>query len=132
MKVLVDTSVWSLALRRKAPSTDPKARLFRDILESGQPVYLLGVILQELLQGIRNPDHFQSVKTHLENFPIIDLVRGDNVYAAELESTCREKGVQAGTIDFLIAAAAIGHECTLLTTDLDFERIATVAPLKLL
>lgn len=132
MKVLVDTSVWSLALRRKTKSADPKAELLRELISSDQSICLLGVIVQQVLQGIRNREHFQTVNESLEHFPLIDLARDDYVYAAELGSECRNRGIQAGTIDYLIAAAAIRHECHLLTTDLDFTHMAAVAPLKLL
>jgi predicted nucleic acid-binding protein len=50
--LLVDTSVWSLALRRDAPPDVPETRELRDALAGGEIVATTGVILQELLQGV--------------------------------------------------------------------------------
>ena len=95
MSVLVDTSVWSLALRRKGPTA------------------------------------FSKVARHLDPFPLLDLGRRDFVAAASLHRVCASTGVSASTADCQIAAAAIRHECLLLTADRDFDRIARLSPLKL-
>lgn len=132
MNVLVDTSVWSLVLRRNFPSTHIKAHLLRELVSAGESIYLLGVILQEILQGVKTKEQFAKLKRFLEPFPLLPLTRDDFVYAAELGSLCQRKGVQASTIDFLIASAAIRYNCNLLSDDADFTHIAKVTPLKLL
>ncbi len=131
MKVLVDTSVWSLAFRRNVPSPHPKVEKLRSWIESGEEVFLLGVIFTELLQGVREKKDFDRVREALEPFPLLDLTRHDYRFAAEIRNLCLAKGVPTSTIDVLIAAAAIGHEIPLLTADNDFDRIASVVPLKL-
>jgi predicted nucleic acid-binding protein len=50
MTVLVDTSVWSLALRRDSPPNSPEAVQLTKALES-ELVVTTGLIMQELLQG---------------------------------------------------------------------------------
>ena len=132
MKVLVDTSVWSLALRRNLPSPHPKVEKLRSWIESGEEVFLLGVIFTELLQGFREKKDFDRVHKALEPFPLLDLTRHDYRFAAEIRNLCLTKGIQTSTIDVLIAAAAIEHEIPLLTTDNDFDRIASVVPLELI
>ena len=132
MTIVVDTSVWSHALRRRKPGGDPQSEKLASAIKQAQPIALLGVILQEILQGIRNPGDFEKVRAHLEVFPLIGLEREDFVAAAELRNLCAARGVQASTIDFQIAAACARHDCALLTNDQDFERISQCCPLQLL
>jgi hypothetical protein len=98
----------------------------------GQRIELMGVILQEVLQGIRSASDFARVKSHLDSFRLIAIDREDYVAAAQLMKHCRSNGIQASTIDFQIAAACIRHGCLLLTTDRDFQHIATHSSLQLL
>ena len=132
MNVLVDTSVWSLTLRRRQEAPVAKALLFRQILESGQPIFLLGVILQELLQGLRDQVQLNAIKRKLEPFPLISLSRHDYEYAAQVHLLCRKNGVQTTTIDCLIASAAIANDMKLLTADEDFTHMSKFCKLELL
>lgn len=132
MSVIVDTSVWSLSLRRGSSSDDPQAAKLADMLRDGRPIHLLGIILQEVLQGIRNPSEFDELRTGLQAFPLLQLDRDDFAAAAELWNLCRSHGVQASTVDCQIAAACIRHDCALLTADKDFASIAGHCPLQLL
>ena len=130
MSILVDTSVWALALRRDAPADAPAIDTLRRSIERGE-VVLIGSVLQEVLQGFRDAARARRLANDLAQFPLIALSRGDYVLAADVRNTCRSKGVQIGTIDAQIAAAALNHRCTLLTTDADFERVARHFPLKI-
>ncbi len=133
MRVLVDTSVWSLALRRAAPANPhPAAQTLRRLIEAEQAVCLIGVILQEVLQGVRDHTQFLRLRNLLRPFPLLDLARADFEAAAQLRNHCQFHGIQAGTIDFLIAAASIRHDCAILTTDRDFTHIARLSSLRLL
>ena len=76
MKLLVDTSIWSLALRRKANVLNKEALTLKTIIEQGEDIYLLGIIPQEILQGIKNPKDFLQLKEYLEAFPLVELTRG--------------------------------------------------------
>ena len=129
MNVLVDTSVWSLALRRDQPPRAPKVEALSAAIGRGD-VCLTGVILQEVLQGFPSATRTRRLLEHLAPFPLIALRRDDFVLAAEIRNTCRSKGLAVGTIDAQIAAAAINHRCALLTADSDFERIARHYPLR--
>lgn len=59
MSVIVDTAVWSLALRRNSPNVavvEPLQRLIAD----GR-VMISGAIRQEILSGIRNSEQFERL-----------------------------------------------------------------------
>ena len=132
MTIIVDTSVWSHALRRRKTSDDPQSEKLAAALRQAQPIALLGIIVQEILQGVRDPRAFKKVRESLAAFPLIALDREDYVAAAELRNLCAARGVQASTIDFQIAAACARHDCALLTSDQDFERISQHSRLQLL
>ncbi len=131
MKILVDTSIWSLALRRPSGVVNEEAILLKTIIEQGEDIYLLGIILQEVLQGIRKSKDFLALKEYFKAFPLIDLTREDYVRAAELRNQLIGKRRQEGTIDVLIASAAISHRCHLFTADKHFTHIAEHSELKL-
>lgn len=131
MKYIVDTSVWSLALRREHHRDTEEVRKLKILLKEGERVFVTGIILQEILQGIRRDEQFRQIQESLSFFPILEATREDHIFAAELYNLCRAKSVQASTIDFLIAALAIRNECLLLTSDRDFQHIAKYTELKL-
>mgnify|MGYP000953545147 CR=1 FL=1 len=112
--LLVDTSVWSLALRRDAEGTEPEVRQLKDALLGADVVVTTGPVLQELLQGFAGPKARERI---IDRF-------------AALRTACRQAGVQVGTIDALIAQLCIRHELTLLTTDRDFSHMARHCPLR--
>lgn len=130
MSLLVDTSVWSLALRRDVPSDLAEVDALRGALTGGDAVATTGVILQELLQGVV-PERVRA--NVIETFGVLeylDPTRQDHVEAAELRNRLKARGVQVGTIDALIAHMAIAGGHTLLTTDKDFGHVADHAPLR--
>ena len=129
MTLLVDTSVWSLALRRDAPPALPEVGALRTALESGELVVTTGLILQEILQGFAGPQALDSILDRFNALPFLIPERRDHVEAARLRNRCRRKGIQVGTIDALLAALCIRHGLSILTRDEDFIRIAEVAPL---
>lgn len=132
MKVLVDTSVWSLLLIRKKSDPHPTSRLLAEKIAEGAPLCLTGIIYQEILQGIRSDLQERQLKKYLLDFDFLEETPSMHEKAAELFRQCRKKGLGIGTIDALIASLAIQNECALLTTDKDFERIASIVPLQIL
>ena len=131
MTLLVDTSVWSLALRRDAASDTSQVRALQAALEGGEIVVTTGLILQELLQGFSGPRAREEIIQRFSALPLLIPDRPDHIEAAELRNRCRRAGVQIGTIDALIAQLCIRHRLTLLTTDNDFVRMARHCPLRL-
>jgi len=126
VSLLVDTSVWSLAFRRDAPPTIPEVLELRRSLESGDAVFVTGLILQELLQGFNKPKVQDQIVEHFKSLPLLIPEREDHIKAAELRNKCRKKGVQVGTIDALLTQLCIHHELQMLTTDQDFSYISKV------
>jgi len=129
VSLLVDTSVWSLALRRDAPLDLPEVRALGQALASGELVVTTGLILQEILQGFSGPRARGAILGRFQALPFLTPDRGDHIEAASLRNRCRRKGIQIGTIDALLAAMCLRHGLAILTTDADFRRIAEVSPL---
>ena len=132
MNVLVDTSVWSLALRRYSPPDIKETRILERCIERKDALFSTGIIIQELLQGFRGPKQHDRLIDHLGGLPLIVPELIDHIEAASLQITCRRKGIQIGTIDALLAQLAISYDLELLTTDQDFTMIARYAPLRIL
>jgi predicted nucleic acid-binding protein len=131
--IVVDTSAWSLALRRQhAQPTSPVVQKLAAVLQDGPPIVLIGIVLQELLQGLRSSNQFTRILQALAVFPLVEPIREDYVEAARVRNICAGKGLQVGTIDCLIAAMCLQHDCLLLTADADFEAIARHTALRLL
>jgi len=132
VRVLVDTTVWSLALRRQRPKTkeqiliDELSELIRELR-----AVLIGPVRQEVLSGIPDPAKFEVVKQHLEAFDDLPIIEADYEEAARVFNLCRKKGVQGSHIDFLICAVAIRHSAAVFTTDKDFTNYAKHLDLEL-
>jgi predicted nucleic acid-binding protein len=130
MRVLVDTSVWSLALRRRTRSEAPAVEELRRLIDQGR-VAMIGPIRQEILSGIRTPDSFERLREHLRPYSDEPLQMGDFERAAEHFNTCRTRGIQGSNTDFLICAVAERRGFPILSTDADFTRFAAVLPIAL-
>ena len=128
--LLVDTSVWSLAPRRRRPVASPHVDRFREALTTGE-VILTGIVMQELLQNLGDGNVKEGIVTELDKLPLLVPERGDHRVAAEVYTTCRRRGVQVGTVDALIAALCLRRDLDLLSTDRDFEHMARFTELKL-
>lgn len=129
MTLFVDTSVWSLALRREHAPQIAEVGVLRKALESGETIVTTGLILQELLQGFAGPRARKDIIERFTALPLLAPDRQDHIDAAELRNRCRRAGLQIGTIDALLAQLCIRHELTLLTTDRDFVHAAAHCPL---
>lgn len=134
MLVLVDTPVWSLALRRREADLDPRERLLtaglRELIEDGR-VQLVGPVRQELLSGLREESSFRKLRDQLRAFEQVPLDIADYEEAAQLNNQCRTHGIAGSAIDFLICSAALRRNWQIFTTDRDFTHYAAVLPLKL-
>ena len=126
MSVLLDTSVWSLALRRRPGQATPAEERIRkeweELAREGRAV-IIGAIRQETLSGIRHREQFEKLRTQLRAFPDLPVRTEHYETAAELSNACRRKGIAAGPTDALIAAVAHLEEIPLFTVDTDFARL---------
>jgi predicted nucleic acid-binding protein len=133
MKVLVDTSIWSLALRRTGTIPEEDRLLVSELKELIHEVraVLIGPIRQELLSGIQAKAQFNALKEHLEVFEDHPLAREDYERAAEFHNTCRQSGIQGSHIDFLICSVAAGAGMPIFTADKDFLLYGKLLPIAL-
>jgi predicted nucleic acid-binding protein len=130
MKVIVDTSVWSLALRRNAPEDNQYVNELKELVKESR-VQLIGPVRQELLNGIRHEKHFNSLKDHLRAFKDLELATEDYELASEYFNKARQNGIQGSNTDFLICAISTRNKMPILTTDKDFENFQSVLPVTL-
>jgi predicted nucleic acid-binding protein len=132
VRVLIDTTLWSLALRRRRRS--PEEQVLVDELAElikEQRAVLIGPIRQEVLSGIPDARQFDSVRRHLAAFDDLPIDTQDYEEAARLFNVCRAQGIQGSHVDFLISAVAKRHSTSIFTTDLDFGRYANHIDLRL-
>ncbi|MEO6410235.1 MAG: PIN domain-containing protein [Burkholderiaceae bacterium] len=131
MTLFVDTSVWSLALRRDAAATEPEVQALKDALLGADIVVTTGLVLQELLQGFSGPKAGAQIIERFTALPLLQPDREDHIAAAAIRNICRRAGVQLGTVDALLAQLCIRHELVLLSTDNDFGLAAKHCPLRI-
>lgn len=130
MNVLVDTSVWSLALRRAKRVDDAAPKELAELIREGR-VVMMGPVRQELLSGIKVKTQFELLREHLQSFPDLQLETLDYEEAAAAFNRCRERGIQGSNTDFLICAAALRRDLSIYTTDGDFKHYARVLKVEL-
>lgn len=130
MTLLVDTSVWSLALRRDVEANAPEVLDLKDALFGSDVVVTTGLVLQELLQGFSGAKAQAQIVERFAALPLLQPDREDHIHAASLRHACRKHGVQVGTVDALLAQLCIRYDLTLLTTDQDFTHAAKHCPLR--
>ncbi|MBU6502001.1 MAG: PIN domain-containing protein [Burkholderiales bacterium] len=121
MSLLVDTSVWSLALRRDVSQPAPEVAALRNALQGADQVFITGLVLQELLQGFTGPKARDQLVERLAALAFLQPDRDDHIEAAGVRNICRRHGVQIGTIDALLIQLSRRHDLVLLSTDKDFQ-----------
>ena len=130
--ILLDTSVLSLAFRRRPSLHEPPAvTSFRRLVRADAPVAIPGIVLQELVSGVKTDADVERLQTLLGGFPIILADRRDHVAAAGIANACRRHGVSVSTVDCLIAAQATVRRAALFTLDADFARMRPYCDLRL-
>jgi predicted nucleic acid-binding protein len=130
LKVLVDTPIWSYALR----SQDEKYQSEIDALTSlirYQRAIIIGPIRQEILSGYSDSRKYRIIKEKLSYFENTPIIGTDYELAAEFSNKCRKKGIQGSHIDFLICAVANRIDIPIFTNDNDFTHYQKVIPIKL-
>lgn len=134
MTVLVDTSVWSLAFRRKLVDLNSTEQSLvhelRDLIQQGR-AQLLGPVRQEVLSGIRNSDQFEKLRSVLRPFRDEPLELEDYEMAAIVTNRCRSKGIAMSAVDALLCAVALRKNLVIFTTDSDFKNYSRILALKL-
>jgi predicted nucleic acid-binding protein len=124
MKVLVDTSISFLALRKKKTQLNKTQILIvEELIEliNESRVVLIGPVRQEILSGIVSKSQFQKLKAKFRAFEDFPINQRDYELAAEFYNICRKNGVKGSHIDFLICSTSYNHKFSIFTTDKDFE-----------
>ena len=134
MNVLIDTSVWSLALRRKNESLSTNERFLvaelSELIREGR-ARMIGLVRQELLSGIKSTEQYEKLRLHLRSFPDEVVDTSDYEEAAKAGNRCRAKGVVVSIVDILLCAVANKRLWTIFTTDPDFSNYAKVLRLRI-
>lgn len=134
MIVLVDTSIWCLAFRRRtsdrSPQQQEQVEMLDEIVAEGR-ARMLGPVRQELLSGIRSAEQFRRLRDQLRFFPDTPLEMADYETAAEIGNRCRTHGIAGGPVDYLLCAVASRRGWAIFTSDRDFERYAKHTPIDL-
>ncbi len=119
MNILVDTCIWSLALRRSSPLDTPHVRELKELINE-QRIVMIGPVRQEILSGIREQVQFTSLRDKLRSFVDFPLLPEDYETAADFFNICRRTGVQGSNTDFLLCAVSARHAIPIFTIDDDF------------
>ena len=130
MKILVDTSVWSLALRRSKDLENKYVDELEDLIKEVRS-QLIGPVRQELLNGIKSEKQYRVLKKHLRAFKDLAIEKDDYELAAEYFNTARKNGIQGSNTDFLLCAISTRHRMPIFTTDKDFINFQSVIPIEL-
>ena len=131
MKVIVDTCIWSLELRRQQQSNNRLANILRGLIIDGR-VVILGAIRQEILSGIKHQQQYEKLRNNLRAFLDLSLEIEDYELAANYFNICRRNGIQGSNTDFLICAIANRRSYEIFTIDNDFINFSQYLPIVLM
>ncbi|EDN66235.1 PilT-like protein [Beggiatoa sp. PS] len=127
---LVDSSAWIDFFR--CQNLQHVTRL-KSLIHQNEELAICGVIMTEILQGIRDENQYQMTKTRLDTLIFLPMTRTTYVTAANIYRTLRNKGLTIRkSIDCMIASVALENNVFLLHNDRDFEAIARHFPLKII
>ena len=117
--VIVDTCIWSLALRGKTPIDREVTDELTSLIKENR-AKIIGLIRQEILSGYSDITRYEKLRNKLRAFPNEQVIDIDYESAAEYSNICRRKGIQGSHVDFLICAVANRLKMEIYTTDKDF------------
>lgn len=131
MNILVDTSVWSLAIRRKKENLNPNEQALvselAELIREGR-VRIIGLIRQELLSGIRTIEQYEKLRLYLRAFRDERIETADHEEAAKAGNRCRTRGIVVSIVDILLCTIAMQRKWAVFTTDPDFAHYAKALP----
>ena len=128
--VLIDTCIWSLALRGKSPRDISVSEELTKLIYT-EKAKIIGPIRQEVLSGYSDIKQCNKLKDKLMYFPNELIIDEDYLSAARFSNLCRQKGIQGSHIDFIICAVANRLEINIFTYDKDFEFYSKLIPITL-
>jgi hypothetical protein len=131
VKVLVDTDVWSEALRRKKGKKSTYVDELVDLIQEGR-LEIIGPIRMEMLSGIRDKEVFDAFSDKLAAFSDRPIESEVYILAAKFFNLCRSKGIQGSNTDFLICACSVHWSVPILSKDKDYLLYRKHLPIKLI
>ncbi|GAI23190.1 unnamed protein product [marine sediment metagenome] len=130
MMVLVDTTVW---IDFFAGQTLTHIETFESLLEQEEDICICGIILTEVLQGIRKETEFKKTKNLFNSLIFLPMSYSTFLQSAEIYRKLRQKGITIRkSIDCMIASVALENNISLLHNDKDFLPIERYCKLKVL
>jgi predicted nucleic acid-binding protein len=105
--------------------------MLRKMVAADIPLGIPGIVVQELLSGVRTDEQFRTIRKALAGFPVLLAMESHHIRASQIVNTCRSKGIGCSTVDALIAALTVENGGSLFTADADFRRIASCCELEL-
>jgi predicted nucleic acid-binding protein len=130
MSVVIDTSIWSQFFRRKIPDDPSAVEMVGDLILNSKAV-LVGIVKQELLSGIKEPERFKKLLSALSGFEPLLATDEDHILAGRYFTKCRSEGIQGSFSDFLICAQATNNRMSILSVDGDFMHYSKHIPIRL-
>ncbi len=119
--VLVDTSIWIDFFKNKESA---EVNLLQRAIADREDIAICGLILTEVLQGIKTNKEYDLVLESFESLSFLEMDKEVYILAANIYRELRKNGITIRkSIDCLIAAVAISHNIPLLHNDKDFEPI---------
>lgn len=120
---LIDTSVWIDFLVGRNTA---QARAVESLVEGREDICICGVVLTEVLQGIRDGREYELTKAILSEMIFLPMTPETFYAAAHMYRACRSKGITIrNSVDCMIAATCIQHGARLLHNDQDFDLIGS-------
>lgn len=132
--ILIDTTVCSLALRRRPEDLDQRQRILVDEwirLVRGGEAALIGPVRQEILSGVRDQAQLARLRLYLSGLAYFEILISDYDQAADFFNLCQSRGITGGDVDMLICAVAARNGIPIFTTDNDFKLYAEHLPVRL-
>ncbi len=128
MRVLVDTTVW---IDFFGGREEPQVAALQHLIETEEDLCICGVILAEVLQGIRSDANHAATQQYFDDLIFLSMRKETFVRAAEIYRSLRKKGITVRKpVDCMIASVAIEHDVRLLHNDRDFDYIAKHSKLR--
>ncbi len=119
--VLVDTTVWIDFFSGRSL---PHVKALEDLLVNRKDLCISGIILTEVLQGIRGDSEFDKTRDLFSNLIFLPMRYSTFLRSAEIYRSLRKKGITIRkTVDCMIASVALENDIALLDNDKDFDPI---------
>ena len=120
-KILADTSVWIEYFR----GNDEMTSFVEENLFEGK-IYINGIVLAEIIQGIKSEKKSNELSSSISSIPYIDIAMSDWSLAGKISRDLRKNGITIPLTDIGLAATAINNDLLIATYDNHFKYIPDI------